>query len=127
MANSRTLAHDRLALIQGLYFVATGVWPLVHYRSFEAVTGPKVDTWLVKTVGALAAAIGVSLIAGSRREGPSPETRVLGAASALAFGAVDVWYSLSGRISPVYLADAAVEAGFGAAWLLGEAPPSAAE
>jgi hypothetical protein len=48
-SSSRTAA---LAIGQGAYFVATGVWPLVHIRWFEAVTGPKVDKWLVGTVAA---------------------------------------------------------------------------
>lgn len=38
---------------QGIYYVASGLWPLLHMRSFEAVTGPKRDKWLVNTVGAL--------------------------------------------------------------------------
>jgi hypothetical protein len=37
---------------------------------------------------------------------------VLAAGSVLAFAGVDTWYALSGRIAPVYLADAAVEVGF---------------
>jgi len=79
-------------------------------RSFEAVTGPKQDRWLVKMVGLLAAAIGVTLAAGATREQISIETRTLAASSALAFGAVDTIYALKRCISPVYLADAVVEA-----------------
>ncbi len=33
--------------------MATGLWPLVHRRSFEAVTGRKTYWWLVNTVGSL--------------------------------------------------------------------------
>ena len=42
-----------LAWVQAGYFVVTGVWPIVHMRSFLAVTGPKTDLWLVKTIGVL--------------------------------------------------------------------------
>ena len=42
-----------LALAQGLCFTATGLWPLMHMPSFEAVTDPKEDKWLVRTVGVL--------------------------------------------------------------------------
>lgn len=35
--------RSRLAAAHGLFHVATGLWPLPHYRSFEAVTGPKTD------------------------------------------------------------------------------------
>jgi hypothetical protein len=42
------------ALLQGGYFLFTGIWPLVSRRTFEAVTGPKKDFWLAQTVGVLA-------------------------------------------------------------------------
>jgi len=35
--------HETIALAQGLYFAGTGIWPLVHMRSFEAVTGRKTE------------------------------------------------------------------------------------
>ncbi|MGE3500053.1 MAG: hypothetical protein AB7N53_19505, partial [Candidatus Binatia bacterium] len=54
------------ALVQGIYFFTTGVWPLIHRASFEAVTGPKVDYWLVETVGILVAVIGLTLLAAIR-------------------------------------------------------------
>jgi hypothetical protein len=34
-----------VALVQGVYFLLTGVWPIVHLPSFLAVTGPKTDLW----------------------------------------------------------------------------------
>jgi len=33
-----------------VFNLAFGIWPLILYRSFEAVSGPKTDHWLVKTV-----------------------------------------------------------------------------
>jgi hypothetical protein len=96
--------RDRAAFAQGLYYVVTGLWPFFHLRSFLAVTGPKRDIWLVRTVGALAAAIGIPLLRG--------ESRTLATTSALAFGAVDAGYVAVGRISPVYLCDMAAQAGF---------------
>ncbi len=36
---------------QGLYYTVSGLWPLISLRTFTLVTGPKVDLWLVKTVG----------------------------------------------------------------------------
>jgi hypothetical protein len=107
----------RLPALQGVYFLATGVWPLVSMRTFEAVTGSKVDRWLVKTVGLLVAVIGTSLLVDARR--PSRGSRVLGVGSAAALGGVDVVYSLRGRISKIYLLDAVVEAVLVALWALG--------
>ncbi|MGQ0534782.1 MAG: hypothetical protein ACT4PT_01775 [Methanobacteriota archaeon] len=36
-----------VASVQTAYYLAMGGWPLVHRASFEAVTGPKTDDWLV--------------------------------------------------------------------------------
>ena len=73
-------ARRRLAIGQGLYFAATGVWPLVHMRSFERVTGPKTDTWLVRTVGVLVTVIGGVLAASGLRRRVTAETAALAAA-----------------------------------------------
>lgn len=96
---------------QGSYFVVTGLWPIIHMASFEAVTGPKVDDWLVKMVGLLAAVIGGTLYLAAQRSRQTPEILGLAISSAIAFTIIDVWYSLAGRISPIYLADAVVELG----------------
>ena len=90
--------------------MATGLWPLLHLASFEAVTGPKVDDWLVHMVGLLAAVIGLAMIVAARRgsqHDPAVTTMVVGAA--IAFVAIDVWYVAVSRISPIYLADAVAE------------------
>ena len=42
----------RIFWIQGVYFALTGIWPLLDLSSFQWVTGPKQDLWLVQTVGA---------------------------------------------------------------------------
>jgi hypothetical protein len=109
----RMARSSRTLLAQGLYYVATGLWPLLHLRSFERVTGPKYEIWLVRTVGALATAIGFTLLRSWRR--PSRDAAVLSTASAIAFAAIDLGYAARGRISPVYFADAATELGFVAA------------
>lgn len=102
---------------QGTYYAAAGAWPLLHLRSFEAVSGPKRDEWLVKTVGSLALAIGATMLGASRQRGSEPFLRLLGTSSALAFAAIDVWYVARRTISPVYLLDAAAEIALVFAWL----------
>jgi hypothetical protein len=99
---------------QGAYYVLTGVWPLLHLPSFEAVTGPKGDDWLVRMVGLLAAAIGLTLLLAARRADPPSEIRLLAITSALSFAGVDVFYAAADRIADIYLLDAAVELGFAA-------------
>jgi hypothetical protein len=114
--DTRRIARG-LAVGQGAFFVGSGLWPIVHLDSFEAVTGPKLEGWLVKTVGALIAVAGAALLVAGRRPTVGPEAAVLGAGSAAALAAIDLWYAgRRRRIAPVYLADAAVELGIVAGW-----------
>lgn len=107
-----------LLAFQSVYYGLTGIWPILHLPSFEAVTGPKIDDWLVHMVGLLAAAIGLVLGAATlRNRVRSPDVVLLATASAAAFAAIDLRYGLTGRISPIYLADAGVQMGLIAALL----------
>ena len=107
-----------VALAQGAYYLATGIWPFVSMRTFTAVTGPKADLWLVRTVGGLVGVIGGVLLAAGRAERVTKEVKWLGAGSAAALGVIDTYYALKGRISPVYLGDAVAEAAIVGAWAL---------
>jgi hypothetical protein len=88
-------------LVQAAYLIATGIWPIVHYRSFEAVTGPKTDAWMVQTVGAAAVVLGIAAATSDRQR-----SLVLSVGSTLAFGVTEVAPALRGRIRKVYLLDA---------------------
>ncbi len=108
---SRGQRSERAVLTaQSAYFLVTAVWPLVHYRSFELVTGRKRDVWLVKTVGALLVPVAAALGLAAARPQPPLEARVLAVGTAAALGSVEAVYALRGRIRWVYLVDAAVEA-----------------
>ena len=104
------LSLERISLLtQAAYYLASGIWPLLSMRSFERVTGPKTDKWLVKTVGVLVAAIGAPLLLGAKRKAISPEVRLLAAGSSSALALIDVTYVAKRRISRVYLLDAIAE------------------
>lgn len=107
-----------LAAVQGAYYFVTGVWPLLSLRSFMAVTGPKVDTWLVRTVGVLVALIGGALASAGARRAVTPELSGLAAGSALGLATIDTVYATKGRISRIYLLDALVEIALVAGWVL---------
>ncbi|HEX8692084.1 MAG TPA: hypothetical protein VF746_06680 [Longimicrobium sp.] len=107
---------ETVALLQGGYYAATGVWPYLSLESFEAVTGPKAEGWLVKTVGGLVGVIGGVLAAAGARRRVTPEIAWLGAGSAAVLAGIDVWYVARRRIPPVYLLDAAAEALLSAGW-----------
>ena len=102
----------RLLRGYGAYCVATGIWPFVHLRSFLAVTGPKSEIWLLRTFSGLITMVGAVLYRAGREADPSADAKALASGSALVLGAADVWYPVKGRISPVYLLDAAVQAAF---------------
>jgi hypothetical protein len=115
-ASTGSQAEARMALLQGGYDVVTGLWPIFHLRSFEAVTGPKPEGWLVKTVGALITVMGGTLLSAGLRGRVTPEVRLLGVGSAAAFTLVDIIYTAKRRISPVYLLDAVAEVALIAGW-----------
>lgn len=77
---------------------------------FERITGKKTDRWLVQMVGLLAAGIGVSLMLAARDEEVGAPSLALSAMAAIAFAGIDVVHTARRRISPIYLADAGVEA-----------------
>jgi hypothetical protein len=115
--STRCRPLDALARTQGLYFLATGVWPILSIRTFQRVTGPKVDRWLVRTVGVLVSIIGVVLL--RRIRNLDDDTLLLAAGSAASLGAIDVVYATKKRIAPVYFLDAIVELAFIAGWMWG--------
>ncbi len=106
----------RVALAQGLFYLLGGLWPLVSLGTFLRVTGPKTDLWPVKTVGAMILVAAVPLLLAAARGYVPAEVALLGAASAAALAAVDVVYVAGHVIGPVYLLDAAVEAGLVVWW-----------
>jgi len=107
----------QVARVQAIYFLATGIWPLLHMRSFEWVSGPKVDRWLVKTVSVLITVIGGTIGLAARRRRITPEIELLAVGGASGLAAIDVIYVARGRIRWVYALDALSELGLAAGWL----------
>lgn len=105
-----------VAIAQGLYFVVSGLWPVLHLPSFLQVTGPKTDLWLVQSFGLLVTGIGLGLLL-STRQHREQAALPIGLATATALCAADIWFVSQGVISNVYLLDAAAEAVLGAGWL----------
>jgi hypothetical protein len=107
-----------LALAQGIYYAAAGAWPLLHLRSFEKVTGPKLEEWLTKGVGACWLNVGIELIqAGLRGGHVRRDVRALAVRMAVTFAAFDFHYAgRRRRISPVYLINGFVQLAFVVLW-----------
>lgn len=118
-AGPRRLPEDPTSLValgQGAFYLASGIWPHIHMRSFLGVTGPKEDLWLVRTVGGLLALTGGVLASAALRRRVTREIRALGMGTASLLAAIDFWYVARRRISPVFLLDAAAEVCLAAAW-----------
>jgi hypothetical protein len=86
-------------------------------RSFEAVTGPKADRWLVRTVAGLMVANGVAQWGAEPSGEGLAAARRVGMGTALTLGAIDMAYAVPHRISRVYLVDAVLEAGWVMVWV----------
>jgi 4-hydroxybenzoate polyprenyltransferase len=106
-------------VLQGVYYVLGGIWPLVSMSTFIAVTGPKADLWLVHTVGLLLIVIGVALAYAGIRRRITPEIVVLGIGTALAIAGIDFFYAAIDRISAVYFLDGIAEVALVIGWVLG--------
>jgi energy-converting hydrogenase Eha subunit E len=94
---------------QAVYYLVTGAWPWLSMDTFDAITGPKIDDWLVRMVGLLAAAVGLALLVAAWKRERTAAILVLAVGAGAAFAIVDIAYAGAGRISPVYFGDAAVE------------------
>lgn len=105
------------AIAQGVFYFITGIWPLVSMRTFEMVTGPKIDNWLVNTVGVLVMVIGAVFILAGIRKNVTLEVLCLASGSAAGLAAIDIVYVIRKRISTVYLLDAFVEIILVAVWI----------
>jgi hypothetical protein len=116
------VGQSALAKTHGAFNVASGMWPLVSMRTFEQVTGPKVDDWLVRTVAGLLVSTGVAQLAAGKSPDGLRVARLLGQGTAVSLGLVDLTYGSRGRISKLYLLDALVEAAWVALWAASKRP-----
>lgn len=107
-----------LAVGQGFYYFITGIWPLLNIETFMHVTGHKNDIWLVKTVGALVAVIGLALINTGLREDFSQDMLILSIGSAFGLMIIDIIYVMKKVISKIYLLDAAAELTIVLYWMI---------
>jgi hypothetical protein len=119
--SQRNLSQTYVAIGHGIFCIITGLWPILSIRTFEKVTGPKTDKWLVKTVGSLIAVSGSIILRSglkARKGNNIPEeVKLFASGVASCLGVISLIYSLKGRISKIYLLDALTEAGIVGAWI----------
>jgi glycine/D-amino acid oxidase-like deaminating enzyme/nitrite reductase/ring-hydroxylating ferredoxin subunit len=110
-------ARETLSRVgQGAYYLTAGLWPVVHFRSFAAITGVRGNALAIKLLGGLVAAVGAALLARGGASSPRG-TRALGIGSAAALGVASAWLAAR-RGSRRGLTDTVVELALATGWLL---------
>src|SRR5437763_427026 len=109
---NRTFLLSAVLWVQSLYYLATGLWPILSIETFQMVTGRKTDHlvtgresdhWLVMTVSVLVLAIGLTLLVTAWRGRCPVEVAILAIASAAVLTGIDVIYVTRNVIPPIYL------------------------
>jgi hypothetical protein len=105
------------AFAQGFFCLVLGLWPVIGYESFEALTGQKPGHWLLTLAGLLLAGIGLSMLISAIRRDIAFEVFVLGLITALSLAATDVIFVIERSIPAVYLLDCVAESLFVTLWV----------
>jgi hypothetical protein len=112
------MRSNNIIFLQIIYFFTTALWPLVDIKSFEKITGPKTDEWLVKTVSFLILAIAIALFQSWRAKSYPPAIIALAVVSCLGLAAIDFYFSAAKIIDPVYALDGILQVVFVFNWVL---------
>jgi hypothetical protein len=105
-----------LVLAHGAYLLVGGLWPLLHMTSFEEVTGPKEEDWLVRSVAGMLVVTGVVLLAQVRKQRVEVSAVAVAMGASLTLGAVGIITAAEGVIDPIYIGDGTVHIVFVALW-----------
>ena len=105
-----------LIIAHGLYLTIGGLWPLFYLQGFEAVTGPKVEDFLVRTIALILLLTAVVLFLQLRK--PKAEQSAIAMAAGVSFilGLVGIITAAGGWIRPIYFADGAIHLLFAMSW-----------
>lgn len=105
-----------LIVVHGAYLLIGGLWPLVHMPSFEAVTGPKAEHWLVRSVAGMLVVIAVVLLVQLRKHRVEASAVVVAMGASLTLGVVGIITAAQGVIDPIYICDGTLHLLFVALW-----------
>jgi glucose dehydrogenase len=107
-----------ILVLQAVYLSFPSVWALVDIESFMEFTGPKTDTWLVKTMSGILLVIGITLLV-PFITGTLPTAVIyLAITHALVLACADFYYASGGELPRIYFADAGIHAFFVLSWLI---------
>ncbi|NIW35144.1 MAG: hypothetical protein GWN32_00765 [Gemmatimonadetes bacterium] len=103
----------RVLAAQGTYYLAIGLWPLVHFDSFADVVALQVIPFQAQALGAVLAVVGGTLLEAVRRGPPAPYPTALGIGVAGAIALVSLlWLPRQPAPSGLWF-DAAIEVAIG--------------
>lgn len=91
-AEARDRWRRRVLAGQGVYYILTGLWPLIHFSSFASAVAMQLNPFQVHAFAAVIVVVGGSLLEAARREPPGPFPTLLGAAIAAALSIVSLWW-----------------------------------
>ncbi|WP_419870855.1 hypothetical protein [Chryseobacterium sp. CT-SW4] len=106
-----------IPLLQGIYYLITSVWPLIHLKSFLEVTGDKTDIWLVKTVAVLLLSYSFLFFYIAFCKRILPIHALIGSICSIGLAIIDLYYYLQGTLKWVYFLDFIIELCFFIYWL----------
>lgn len=95
-----------------------GLWPLLHLSSFEAVTGAKVDDFLVRSVAGILVWTGGLLLLRPRQREDGVGLPLAALGISLVLGLVALIGSISGTLRWVYFIDGGMHLLFATCWCI---------
>ena len=109
--------RHRLALGHATYYAFGGLWPLLSMPTFEAVMGPKVGEWLVRTIALILLLVSSLLLDHALNKRADDLTlRRIAFGISFILGTVAIITTLGGWLSWIFLLDGAMHLLLAAAW-----------
>ncbi len=102
--------------VQGAYYVATGLWPVVAVHHYMDATGQEGHAWAARALGGAVAALGLALVLDVL---PDRHARRASIGTSVLLAAGAAYFVARGKGVPVNATDGAIQIGFALAALLG--------
>ena len=106
-----------LLIVQAVYYLLTGLWPLLHLNSFLSITGSGADLWRSQPINLLILCVGLVLLRGSAEKSSKPATNILSVAAAFVLLIIDLYFPFSGVVSKLYVVDGILQFSCLVLWL----------
>lgn len=109
---------QKVALAVGLYDLLVGLFPLMAMDLFINVTGLNHHLDVVRMIATAWALLGAALILFQRSRTIVPVLGVMSLIAGSCLALTEIGLVISGRVSPIFLVQAAMELTIGATWII---------